>query len=166
MYTICSGCRCASSPHQIGEIIPIQQRRSGAQNAITSTLPSILTSTVTLISTLVVAISIEWRLTVLVVVVLPLFLLPARRVGAPTHLRREQLDYNADMSNIVNETLGITGALLVKTLAGSARSWTVSRGEPNLREVGCGAQWSGIGSGWPRHFGRPGHRPDYWAAAI
>ena len=53
----------------------------GAQTAVTGTLPNIVTNGVTLISTLLVMISIEWRLTLLSVVVLPLFLLPSRRVG-------------------------------------------------------------------------------------
>jgi ATP-binding cassette subfamily B protein len=60
-------------------------------------------------------ISIEWRLAALSVVVLPLFLLPARRVGRILRdIRRQAMDYNADMSSIISETLGINGALLVK----------------------------------------------------
>ncbi len=88
----------------------------GAQNAITGTLPTIVVNLVTLVSTLVVMISIEWRLTLLAVVVLPLFILPSRRVARILRdIRRQALDYNADMSNIISETLGINGALLVKT---------------------------------------------------
>jgi ATP-binding cassette, subfamily B, bacterial len=88
----------------------------GAQSAVTGTLPNILSSGITLISTLVVMISIEWRLAVLSIVVLPLFLLPARRVGRLLRtIRRQGMEYNAEMSNIVGETLGINGALLVKT---------------------------------------------------
>jgi ATP-binding cassette, subfamily B, bacterial len=61
-------------------------------------------------------ISIEWRLALLSVVVLPLFLLPARRVGRILRtLRRRGMEYNADMSSLISETLGINGALLVKT---------------------------------------------------
>lgn len=88
----------------------------GAQNAITGTIPSILTNSVTLISTLAVMIAIEWRLALLAVAVLPLFLLPARRVARMLRsIRREAMEYNADMSNIISETLGINGALLMKT---------------------------------------------------
>mgnify|MGYP005852674141 CR=1 FL=1 len=90
----------------------------GAQNAIAGTLPNIVTNLITLISTLAVMVSIEWRLAVLSVVVLPAFLLPARRVGAILRdIRRRSMEYNADMSNIINETLSINGALLVKTFA-------------------------------------------------
>jgi ATP-binding cassette subfamily B protein len=88
----------------------------GAQSAVTGTLPDILTNAVTLISTLAVMISIEWRLALLSVAILPLFLLPARRVGRILrNLRRRGMEYNADMSSIISETLGINGALLVKT---------------------------------------------------
>ena len=94
----------------------------GAQNAITGTVPSIVTNTVTLVSTLVVMISIEWRLAVLALVVLPLFLLPARRVALVLRsIRREASEQNAEMSNIVNETLTINGALLVKTFGRQGR---------------------------------------------
>jgi ATP-binding cassette, subfamily B, bacterial len=88
----------------------------GAQTAVTGTLPNIFTNGITLVSTLLVMISIEWRLAILSVAVLPLFLLPSRRVGRILRrLRRDAMEYNADMSNIVGETLSISGALLVKT---------------------------------------------------
>lgn len=94
----------------------------GAQNAITGTVPSIVTNTVTLVSTLVVMISIEWRLAALALVVLPLFMLPARRVALVLRtIRREASEQNAEMSTIVNETLTINGALLVKTFGRQAR---------------------------------------------
>jgi ATP-binding cassette subfamily B protein len=141
----------------------------GAQNAVTSTLPSILTSTITLISTLVVMISIEWRLTVLAVVVLPLFLLPARRVGRTLRtLRRQQMDYNADMSNIVNETLGIAGALLVKTFGRQRQVVDRFReANQNLREVGVRRAmvghwfWMGLGIS-----GALGTALIYWAGGY
>jgi len=88
----------------------------GAQNAVTGTLPDIVSNGITLVSTLAVMITIEWRLALLSVAVLPLFLLPARRVGdILRRIRRQSMQYNADMSSIITETLGIDGALLVKT---------------------------------------------------
>ncbi len=88
----------------------------GAQSAVTNTLPQITTNVITLVSTLAVMISIEWRLALLSVAILPLFLLPARRVGRILRkIRRQGLEYNADMSSKITETLGINGALLVKT---------------------------------------------------
>lgn len=97
----------------------------GAQNAITGTIPNIVTNTVTLVSTLVVMISIEWRLAALALVVLPLFLLPARRVARILRqIRREASEHNAEMSTVVNETLTINGALLVKTFGRQAQELT------------------------------------------
>jgi ATP-binding cassette subfamily B protein len=88
----------------------------GAQSAVTGTLPGIVTNGITLLSTLAVMVSIEWRLALLSVVVLPLFLLPARRVGSILRrIRRQAMEYNADLSSIISETLGINGVLLVKT---------------------------------------------------
>jgi ATP-binding cassette subfamily B protein len=88
----------------------------GAQNAITGTIPNIVTNLVTLISTLVVMITINPLLTLLSVAVLPLFLLPTRRVARILRdIRRKAMDFNADMSSLINETLSINGALLVKT---------------------------------------------------
>lgn len=87
----------------------------GAQNAITGTVPNIITNAVTLVTTLAVMISIDWRLTLLSVIVLPLFILPARRVGRVLRdIRRQAMEYNSDLSSKVNETLSINGSLLVK----------------------------------------------------
>ncbi|MFZ1767597.1 MAG: ABC transporter ATP-binding protein [Caldilinea sp.] len=110
----------------------------GAQGAITSTIPEILTNVVTLVSTLAVMISIEWRLALLSVAVLPLFLLPARRVGLTLRkIRRQALDYNADMSSQITETLTVNGALLMKTFnrlpAEEQRFKAVSA---NVRDIG------------------------------
>ncbi len=110
----------------------------GAQNAVTGTLPNIVTNGITVITTLAVMISIEWRLALLSVVVLPLFLLPARRVGRTLrNIRRDALKYNADMSSIISETLGINGALLVKTFGRQRQE--VSRFREtnrNVRDIG------------------------------
>ncbi len=94
----------------------------GAQGAVTGTIPNIVTNTVVLFSTLAVMLTIDWRLTLLSVAVVPLFLLPAKRVaGILRGIRRNAMEYNAEMSNIVNETLTINGALLVKTFGSGTR---------------------------------------------
>lgn len=88
----------------------------GAQNAITGTIPNIVVNVVTVVSTLAIMISIDWRLTLLSVAVVPLFLLPAKRVANVLRgIRRQAMNANAEQSNIITETLGINGALLVKT---------------------------------------------------
>jgi ATP-binding cassette, subfamily B, bacterial len=94
----------------------------GAQNAITGTIPSVLTNVVTLVSTLAIMITIEWRLAALAVIVLPLFIFPARRVGRVLRdIRRQAMEHNADLSSRVSETLSINGAILVKTFGSHDR---------------------------------------------
>jgi ATP-binding cassette subfamily B protein len=87
----------------------------GAQRAVTGTMVNIITNLVALVSTLVVMISLEWRLTLLGVTILPLFILPARRVGRVLRrVARQGMEYNAEMNAQMNETLNVSGALLVK----------------------------------------------------
>jgi ATP-binding cassette subfamily B protein len=87
----------------------------GAQRAVTGTLVSIITNLISLVSILVIMISLEWRLTLLGVTILPLFILPARRVGRVLRrIARQSMEYNAEMNAMMNETLNVSGALLVK----------------------------------------------------
>ncbi|NJN94985.1 MAG: ABC transporter ATP-binding protein, partial [Anaerolineales bacterium] len=87
----------------------------GAQSALTGTFITILTNIVTVVTTLFIMFSLEWRLTLLSIAILPLFILPTRRVGAKLRqIRRESLDLNAKMNALMNETLNVDGALLVK----------------------------------------------------
>jgi ATP-binding cassette subfamily B protein len=87
----------------------------GAQRAVTSTLVSIITNLVSLISTLIIMLSLEWRLTLLGITILPLFILPARRVGRVLRrIARQGMEYNAEMNALMNETLNVSGALLAK----------------------------------------------------
>ena len=106
-----------------GEIISrLNSDVVGAQSAITGTLPGIITNVVVLGSTLFVMFTIDWRLTLLSVVVVPLFILPARRVGNILRdIRRQAMEQNATMSTIINETLSINGALIVKTFGSGTR---------------------------------------------
>jgi ATP-binding cassette, subfamily B, bacterial len=110
----------------------------GAQNAITGTIPTVITNVITLGSTLVVMATIEWRLALLAVAVLPLFLLPARRIGRVLRdIRRKAMDYNAEMSNSVSQTLNINGALLVKTFGSQDRELAnFGKSNANVRDIG------------------------------
>jgi ATP-binding cassette subfamily B protein len=86
-----------------------------AQRAISNTIVEIVTNLITAVLTLAVMLSMEWRLTILGVLVLPLFIFAARRVGGTLRdLAREQMTHNAQMNAMMNETLNISGALLVK----------------------------------------------------
>lgn len=87
----------------------------GAQQAISGTFVTILSNLTAVIAIVVVMLGADWRLTLLAVAALPLFLLPARRVGRI--LRRvteRQMEHNASMSAILQETFNVSGALLVK----------------------------------------------------
>jgi len=110
----------------------------GAQGAIANTIPNLLTNIFTLTSTLVVMLTIEWRLTLLAIVVLPLFAIPARRVGLILRqIRRQSMELNAQMSSAISETLNVNGALLVKTF-GRGRHEVERFGGINrqVREIG------------------------------
>lgn len=110
----------------------------GAQGTITGTIPSVLTNAVTLIGTLTVMFVIEWRLTLMALAVVPLFLLPARRVGRILRdIRRQAMNNNAEMSTIVSETLSISGALLAKTFGRQRQERERYRkANQNVRDIG------------------------------
>lgn len=101
---------------QVGELMSrLNNDVIGAQRAITGTLVTILSNAFSLVATLVIMISLEWRLTLLGVAILPLFILPARRVGdVLRNIARRSMEMNARMNALMNETLNISGALLVK----------------------------------------------------
>lgn len=87
----------------------------GAQNAISRTLVEIVTNIIQVTASLIVMFSLDWRLTTISVLIFPLFLLAIRKLS--NRLRdivRQQLVANAQMNAMMNETLNIGGALLVK----------------------------------------------------
>ena len=87
----------------------------GAQNAISNTIVDILTNILTVIITLGIMLALEWRLTILGVAVFPLFMWIALKLGKRLRdIAREQMVHNAQMNAMMNETLNISGALLVK----------------------------------------------------
>ncbi len=87
----------------------------GAQNAISSTLVDIVADSFNVIATLLIMLTLEWRLTLLGLLVVPLFIVPARRIGKTLrNIARQQMETNATMNAMMNETLNVSGALLVK----------------------------------------------------
>ncbi len=87
----------------------------GAQNAISSTLVGIITQIVRATALLAVMFTLEWRLTLVTVTVLPLFIVAARMLaGRLRVVARKQMESIAQMNAMMNETLNIGGALLVK----------------------------------------------------
>jgi len=87
----------------------------GAQSAVTGTLVSVTANSFAAVATLIVMLSLEWRLTLAAVAILPLFIYPSRRVGRVLRrITRDQMKANAEMNTAMNETLNLSGALLVK----------------------------------------------------
>ena len=88
----------------------------GAQRAMTGTLGQLVSNfCVLLITLLTMFIILDWRLTLLALALLPVFILPAKRVGRRLQgLARRQMEHNADMNTLMTERLGVAGALLVK----------------------------------------------------
>jgi len=87
----------------------------GAQTAITGTFVTIVSNVVSVVAILVVMVQAEWRLTLLAVAALPLFVYPARRVGQMLRaITRRQMRHNGAMAAILSETFNVSGALLVK----------------------------------------------------
>jgi ATP-binding cassette, subfamily B, bacterial len=87
----------------------------GAQNAVTNTLGSVVSNVVVLATTLAAMIALEWRLTLLALVVLPMFIVPAKRVGRRLQdISRESMGINAEMNSQLAERFNVAGAQLVK----------------------------------------------------
>ncbi|MFY1688628.1 ABC transporter ATP-binding protein [Plantactinospora sp. WMMB782] len=87
----------------------------GAQRAFSDTLSGVVGNLVMLLLTLVVMIGISWRITLLALVLLPVFVLPARRMGSRlARLEREAANHNATMSTQMTERFSAPGATLVK----------------------------------------------------
>ncbi|MDD4230420.1 MAG: ABC transporter ATP-binding protein [Dehalococcoidales bacterium] len=99
-----------------GEIMSrINNDVTGAQSAITKVYVSIITSFIQTVAILGVMFTLEWRLTLVSIAVVPLFLLAARKLGNRLReVAREQLDIVAKMNAMVGELLNVSGALLVK----------------------------------------------------
>ncbi|MGE2729834.1 ABC transporter ATP-binding protein [Mycolicibacterium vaccae] len=87
----------------------------GAQRAFSDTLSGVVSNLVTLTLTLAVMLSISWQITLLSLALMPLFLIPARRIGsAMASLSREASVHNATMNTQMTERFSAPGATLVK----------------------------------------------------
>ena len=87
----------------------------GAQNAVTSTIGTAVSNAVILVTTVAAMVALEWRLTALALIVLPAFIIPARRVGTRLQaIAARQMDLNAQMNTQMQERFNVAGAMLVK----------------------------------------------------
>jgi ATP-binding cassette, subfamily B, bacterial len=94
----------------------------GAQTAVTNTLGSVVSNVIGLVTSLAAMLVLEWRLTLLALSVLPLFVIPARRVGRRLQdISRQQMQHNAAMNTQMTERFNVAGALLVKLFGDDRR---------------------------------------------
>ena len=87
----------------------------GAQRAFTSTLSGVVSNVIQLVLTAAVMFTLSWKITALSLVLLPVFIIPARRVGRRlAEITRESYNLDAKMNATMTERFGVAGALLVK----------------------------------------------------
>ena len=87
----------------------------GAQRAFTSALSGVVTNVIALGLTVAVMAGLSWQITLLALILLPMFVIPARRVGARVgQLEREAADHNSAMTSQMTERFSAPGAVLVK----------------------------------------------------
>jgi ATP-binding cassette, subfamily B, bacterial len=110
----------------------------GAQRAFSDTFSGVITNIVTLTLTLVVMLRISWQVTLLSLVLMPLFLLPARWIGRTmARLSREAAIHNATMNTQMTERFSAPGATLVKLFGSPAtesREFEIRAGR--VRDIG------------------------------
>jgi ATP-binding cassette subfamily B protein len=113
---------------------------TGAQRAFTSTLSGVVSNVIQLVLTAAVMFSLSWQITLLSLVLLPVFIIPARRVGKKlAEITRESYNLDAKMNATMTERFNVSGALLVK-LFGRPDAEAAHFGERALRVRDIGVQ--------------------------
>ncbi|GIE75178.1 ABC transporter ATP-binding protein [Actinoplanes philippinensis] len=119
----------------------------GAQRAFSDTLSGVVGNLVALVLTLIVMVGISWQITVLALLLLPVFVLPARRMGGRlAGLQREAAEHDAAMNTQMTERFSAPGATLVKLYGDpAAESAEFAARARRVRDIGVRtamAQWS------------------------
>jgi ATP-binding cassette, subfamily B, bacterial len=106
-----------------GEILSrITADVTGVQELVTSTAAQILQDSITVVWTLGLMIAMDWKLTLISVSMMPLFVYPTRKAGAVRRRLSKQAQAKiADLSAVLDETLSVSGALLTKTFGRQER---------------------------------------------
>jgi ATP-binding cassette subfamily B protein len=110
----------------------------GAQQAFTSTLSGVVSNIIGLVLTAGVMFSLSWQITLLSIVLVPLFVLPARRIGKRLQeITRESYNLNASMNATMTERFNVAGAMLVKLFGRPAAEAESFRGRAaRVRDIG------------------------------
>lgn len=94
----------------------------GAQQAFTSTLSGVVSNSLSLLLVIITMLSLSWQITLVSLVLLPVFLIPTKWVGRKLQtLTRQSFDINAQMSSNMTERFNVSGALLVSLYGDSER---------------------------------------------
>jgi ATP-binding cassette subfamily B protein len=110
----------------------------GAQQAVTDTLSSVVSNALTVMLVLAAMFALSWKITLIALAILPVFVLPARRVGRKlAAITREYYSLNAAMNNTVAERFNVSGALLVKLFGRPGEERRVFEGTAQrIRDIG------------------------------
>jgi ATP-binding cassette, subfamily B, bacterial len=137
----------------------------GIHSVISDTLGSVVGNVITLVSTFALMLALDWRLAVFSLVVIPFFVIPARRVGnVQRALQLETQQQLANMNSQMQETLSVSGILLMKTFGRQADESNRFRGVAdqvrglNIRRAMVG-RWFMMAMGL---FGSVGPAVVYW----
>jgi ATP-binding cassette, subfamily B, bacterial len=87
----------------------------GAQRALTTTLSSVVSNVISLVLVLTTMLVLSWQITLIALVLLPIFVLPAKWVGRRIQrISREQMVLDAEMGSLMTERFNVAGAMLAK----------------------------------------------------
>ncbi|WP_062348568.1 ABC transporter ATP-binding protein [Herbidospora yilanensis] len=87
----------------------------GAQRAVTSTLSSVVSNVISLVVVLITMLALSWQITLVALVMLPIFIIPAKWVGRRmSRYTREQMELGAEMSSVMTERFNVAGAMVAK----------------------------------------------------
>lgn len=94
----------------------------GAQQAFTSTLSGVVSNSLSLLLVIITMLTLSWQITLVSLVLLPVFLIPTKWVGRKLQgLTRQSFDINAQMSSNMTERFNVSGALLVSLYGDSEK---------------------------------------------
>ena len=123
---------------------------SGVSTVISGTLSSIVSNVATVVTTLIALFTMSWQLAIVGIVVIPLLILPTRSVGRTRwKLLTQSQEKNDEMNQLVNETLSVSGSLLVKLFTREDKEYSRFRAvnedltRLNLKEQRSG-KWFGV----------------------
>ena len=110
----------------------------GAQRAITSTLSAVVSNVLSLALVLATMLVLSWQITLIALVLLPVFIIPAKYIGRRLQrITREQMQLDAEMSSLMTERFNVAGAMLAKLYGRPAEeSETFSRRAARVRDIG------------------------------